>query len=150
MDSNEKTATELFSEGFNCSQSVIASHAAQFDLSPETALRLSAAFGAGMGRQGEVCGAATGALMTLGLASGATLADDKESKERTHRLAAQFLQEFARQNGSLLCRELLGCRLDTPEGLESARQQGLFSTICPKLVAGADKILDEMLKEYKI
>jgi C_GCAxxG_C_C family probable redox protein len=149
MDSNGKTATELFAEGFNCSQSVIASHAAQFDLPLETALKLSAAFGAGMGRQGEVCGAATGALMTLGLASGATLAGDTESKERTHHLAAQFLQEFARQNGSILCRELLGCRLDTPEVLESARQQGIFSTICPKLVESASEILDELLMEYE-
>jgi C_GCAxxG_C_C family probable redox protein len=147
MDTNEKNAPALFAEGFNCAQSVFASHAWQFDLGPEIALKVSAAFGAGMGRQGEVCGAATGALMILGLASGSTSADDKDAKERTYLLARRFLDEFAQRNGSIHCRELLNCEIDTPEGLERARQQGLFTTICSDLVAGAAALLDEMLTE---
>jgi C_GCAxxG_C_C family probable redox protein len=147
MISNEKKAADLFGEGFNCAQSVLASHAQQFGLSPETALKLSAPFGAGMGRQGEVCGAVTGALMVIGLASGYTTADDKEAKELTYQLASHFLQEFARQNGSTRCGELLGCQINTAEGLEKARQQGLFTTTCPRLVAGATDILHEMLKK---
>jgi C_GCAxxG_C_C family probable redox protein len=147
MDSNEKNAATLFAEGFNCAQSVFTSHAQQFDLEPEKALKLSAAFGAGMGRKGEVCGAVTGALMAIGLSSGSTSADNKDAKERTYLLARHFLDEFAQRNGSIHCRELLNCEIDTPEGLERARQEGLFTTICPGLVAGAALLLDEMLKE---
>lgn len=147
MDSNDKKTDTLFAEGFNCAQSVFTSHARQFNLEPETALKLSAAFGAGMGRKGEVCGAATGALMVIGLASGSTSANDKDAKERTYRLARRFLDEFAQRNGSIQCRELLGCEISIPEELERARQQGLFTTICPRLVAGAAAFLDEMLDE---
>ena len=147
MDSSDKNAAALFSEGFNCAQSVLTSHARQFDLSPETALRFSAAFGAGMGRKGEVCGAVTGALMAIGLAYGPTSAEDKEAKERTYLLAHRFLDEFARQNGSIQCRELLGCRIDEPAELERARQQGLFTTICPRLVDEASELLDQLLNE---
>jgi len=150
MVSNEKKAVALFAEGFSCSQSVLAAHAQQLNVPLETALRLSAAFGGGMGRHGEVCGAATGALMVLGLVSGHTTADDKEGKERTYQLANHFLQEFTSRNGALNCPELLGCRIDTPEGQAQAREQALFSTICPRFVAGASKILAEMLSEYPL
>jgi C_GCAxxG_C_C family probable redox protein len=150
MVSNQKKAADLFAEGFSCSQSVLAAHAQQLDVPLETALRLSAAFGGGMGRHGEVCGAATGALMVIGLASGHIAAEDKEGKERTYGLANQFLQEFDSRNGSIYCPELLGCRLDTPEGQAQAREQALFSTICPRLVAGASELLAEMLSEYLV
>jgi len=147
MGSDDKKAATLFAEGFNCAQAVLTSHAQQFGLVPETALKLSAAFGAGMGRQGEVCGAVTGALMVIGLASGHSIADDKEAKERTYRLARRFLNEFAQRNGSIRCRELLGCRIDEAEGMERARQQVLFTTICPRLVDEASEILEQMLVE---
>jgi C_GCAxxG_C_C family probable redox protein len=147
MDSNQKKAGTLFAEGYNCAQSVLASYARQFDLDPETALKLSAAFGGGMGRQGEVCGAATGALMVLGLAAGNTSAIDKDAKERTYHLTRQFLSEFARQNGSIQCRELLGYQINRPEELEKARQQGLFTTLCPRLVEEASELLDQILAD---
>jgi C_GCAxxG_C_C family probable redox protein len=147
MEPNEKKAAELFAEGFNCAQSVLASHAKQFDLQPETALKVSAAFGAGMGRQGEVCGAVTGALMALGLSSGSVSANDKDAKERTYSLTHRYLNEFAQRNGSILCRELLGYRIDDAEELERARQLGLFTSICPRLVDDASELLDEMLSK---
>src|SRR5512141_594047 len=134
MDIKEKQASEYFAEGFNCAQSVLAAHAGQFGLEPEAAVKISAAFGGGMGRQGEVCGAMTGALMALGLKYGAISADDKETKEKTHSLAHQFLDEFAKKNGPFLCRELLGYRIDNPEERKKAQEAGVFSTICPRLV----------------
>jgi C_GCAxxG_C_C family probable redox protein len=147
MDSNDKNAATLFAEGFNCAQSVITSHARQFDLETEKVLKLSAAFGGGMGRKGEVCGAASGALMVIGMAYGPTSASDKDAKERTYRLTHRFLDEFAQRNGSILCRELLGCRLDNAEEVEKAKQKGPFTTICSKLVEDASELLDEMLED---
>jgi C_GCAxxG_C_C family probable redox protein len=147
MAFNDKQSSEYFAEGFNCAQSVLAAHAGQFSLEPETALKISAAFGAGMGRQGEVCGAVTGALMALGLKSGAISADDKESKERTYNLTHKFLEEFAKKNGSFICRELLGHQLDNPEERKKAQESGVFSTVCPKLVEEASEMLDQMLAD---
>ena len=68
-------ARSRFSEGFSCSQSVLAAFAPELGLDADAALRVSAAFGGGMGRTGGPCGAVTGALMVLGLKYGATVAD---------------------------------------------------------------------------
>ena len=59
-------ASSRFSEGFNCSQSVLVAFAPELGLDADAALRVSAAFGGGMGRLGDTCGAVTGALMAAG------------------------------------------------------------------------------------
>lgn len=146
MHPNEKAA-QLFAAGYSCSQAVLASRAEQLGLSTETALKVSAAFGGGLGRQGEICGAASGALMVIGLANGQTTPEDKEAKEHTYEQTRRFIAEFTARTGALHCRDLLGCRLDTPEGLNQAQDQAVFTTICPKLVADASQILNELLNE---
>lgn len=144
MQPNEK-ASDLFAAGYSCSQAVLASRAGRYGLSEEAAFKISAAFGGGLGRQGEICGAASGALMVIGLENGYTLPDEKAAKEHVYELARRFTAEFINRAGGLHCRDLLGCRLDTPEGLQQAQSQDLFKTVCPKLVAEASQILDEML-----
>jgi C_GCAxxG_C_C family probable redox protein len=146
MHPNEK-ATQLFAAGYSCSQAVLASRAEQFGLETETALKLSAAFGGGLGRQGEICGAASGALMVIGLEDGYTKPEDKEAKEHTYELTRRFTAEFIKRTGALHCSDLLGCQIGTPEGMQQAREQELFTTICPKLVTAASQILSEMLDE---
>ena len=146
MNPNEK-ATQLFAAGYSCSQSVLVSRAGQFGLPDETALKLSAAFGGGLGREGEVCGAASGALMVIGLAHGQTSPEQKEAKEHTYQLTRRFLAEFTRRTGALHCRDLLGCQIGTPEGMQQAQEQDLFKTVCPKLVAEASQVLSELLAE---
>jgi C_GCAxxG_C_C family probable redox protein len=144
MPPNEK-ATQLFSAGFSCSQAVLAARAEDLGLSTEMALKLSAPFGGGLGRQGEVCGAVSGALMVIGLVSGQTTPEDKAGKERTYELARRFSAEFASRKGFLHCRDLLGCHIGTPEGMQQAQGQNLFKTVCPGLVAEASQILTELL-----
>jgi C_GCAxxG_C_C family probable redox protein len=146
MHPNEK-ATQLFAEGYSCSQSLLVSRAEQFGLSAENALKVSAAFGGGLGRQGEVCGAVSGALMVIGLAHGQTDPQQKEAKEHTYQLTRRFIAEFTRRTGALHCSDLLGCQIGTPEGLQQAQEQSLFKTVCPRLVAEASQILDEILNE---
>jgi len=146
MHPNEK-ATQLFAAGYSCSQSVLASRAEQFGLETETALKLSAAFGGGLGRQGEVCGAVSGALMVIGLENGHITPEDKAAKEHTYELTRRFIAEFTRRNGTIQCRDLLGCHIGAPEGMKQAQEQNLFKTVCPKLVAEASQILSEMLDE---
>jgi C_GCAxxG_C_C family probable redox protein len=146
MHPNEK-ATQLFAAGFSCSQALLASRAERYDLPTETALKLSAAFGGGLGRQGEVCGAVSGALMVIGLENGHTRPEEKAVKENTYALTRQFIAEFTQRTGALHCRDLLGCRIDTPEGQQYAQEHALTKTICPKLVAEASQILSEILDE---
>ena len=140
-------AVARFNEGYSCSQAVFSAYAERFDLDRETALRISSTFGGGMGRMAHTCGAVTGALMALGLKYGATDAADKETKERAYALVKEFAEKFEFRNGSITCKDLIGCDISTPEGLKIAREQELFSKICPKLVKDAAEIVEEMLAE---
>jgi C_GCAxxG_C_C family probable redox protein len=114
-------------------------------LDRETALRVAGAFGAGMARTGGTCGSVTGALMVIGLGHAKTREDDDDSRERTYALAQEFMDAFRDRNGSLLCRELLGVDVSTPEGIAAVRARNLFRTACPKFVKDGGEILDEML-----
>ena len=144
--SNSDLAVACFEEGFNCSQSVLLPFAPTLGLDRETALRVAAPFGGGMGRTGETCGAASGALMAIGLRYAQPSADDKDAKERTYELAAEFLNRFAgRNDGCVKCRELLGRDIGTPEGLQAARERGFFETLCPKFVRDAAEIVEQMI-----
>ena len=114
-------------------------------LDRETALKVAGAFGAGMARTGETCGSVTGALMVIGLKYGKTRKDDDDCRERTYALAQEFMDAFQDRNGSLLCRELLGVDVSTPEGIAAVRERDLFRTACPKFVKDAGEILEEIL-----
>lgn len=106
------------------------------------ALRVAGAFGAGMARSGDTCGAVTGALMVIGLNHAKTRKDDDDSRERTYALAQEFMDAFRDRNGTLLCRELLGVDVSTPEGMRTVREKDLFRTVCPKFVRSAGEILE--------
>lgn len=135
-----------YKEGFSCSQAVLSTYAEQSGLSRQAALKVAAGFGGGMA-MAETCGAVTGAFMVMGLKSGAVTAEDKASKKRTYELVREIAKEFKARNGSIVCKELLGCDISTPEGRKTAEDKGLFSSVCPKLVQDAAEILEEMLKQ---
>jgi C_GCAxxG_C_C family probable redox protein len=145
MGEKVEGAVARFREGFNCAQAILSTYGEHFGLSRDTALRVAAPFGAGMGKVGEVCGAVTGALMVIGLKHGHTTAADKEKKEQSYTLARDFAERFRSRNGALCCRELLGCDLSTVEGMEAAKQKGLFVEQCPGFVRDAAELLDEIL-----
>ncbi len=116
-------------------------------LDRETALRIAGAFGAGMGRMGETCGAVTGSFMVIGLRHGKTRKGDDDARELTYKLAQDFTRLFRERNKSIICRELLGHDLSTEEGREAVAEGNLFLTICPKFVQDAVEILEGLLKE---
>src|SRR4030042_724869 len=112
--SDVEKAVSCFNEGFMCSQAVLSAYAEQFGLNRETALKVSAAFGGGMGRMGETCGAVTGAFMVIGLKYSRTTVQDTQSHEKTNRLVKEFVGRFKAISGSIVCRGLVGRDLNTP------------------------------------
>ena len=60
MGSRTETAIAKFLEGYNCAQTVLYAFCDELQLEKNTALKLACGFGAGMGRNGEVCGAVSG------------------------------------------------------------------------------------------
>jgi C_GCAxxG_C_C family probable redox protein len=124
---------------------VLSSFGEDFGLDRERALRVAGAFGGGMARMGEQCGAVTGAFMAIGLKYGKAKAGDDEARERTYELAREFVTRFRSRHGSIRCRELLGYDLSSPEGRKEAHHKGLFDTLCPQLVRDAAEILEQLL-----
>jgi C_GCAxxG_C_C family probable redox protein len=130
----------------NCAQCVFTAFTADLGLEPEVALKIAMGFGGGMGRTGQTCGAVTGAYMALGLKQNLTPKNADQIKEKTYALMAEFNRKFRKLHGSTICKELLGCDLGTPEGLAKVHEKSLFTTLCPKLVRDAVKIVEKLGK----
>ncbi len=126
---------------------MLSTYGTRFGLNRETALHVAGAFGAGMARTGQVCGAVNGALMVIGLRYAKTRAEDDDSRELSYALAQDFMDAFRERNRTLLCRELLGVDVSTPEGIAVVREKNLFQTVCPKFVRDAGEILEKILKD---
>lgn len=108
-------------------------------------MRLAGAFGAGLSRTGQVCGAVTGALMVIGLHHAKVRAGDDDSRERAYALGQELMERFKGRNRFLSCRELLGVDVSTVEGMKAVREKDLFRTVCPKFVRDAGEVLDELI-----
>ena len=94
---------------------------------------------------GETCGVVTGALMVLGLRYCTEDCETSAGRQKINTVAGHFVAAFRQRNGSVACKDLLGCDISTPEGMTAARSRNLFKTTCPKLVRDAAEILEEML-----
>lgn len=122
MSKQGDAAYAWFLKGYNCSQSVVAAFAPQLGLTEETALRLSAGFGAGIGRMREVCGAFCGVVTVLSM----VYADptDPKDKSRMYALVQQAAEQYRTRNGgSIICRELLAKAGAAPAGGTAAEDR---------------------------
>ena len=146
MSAKIEQAVERFKSGFNCSQAVLSSYSEQFGLDCEKAIKIATGFGGGM-RMSDICGAVTGAYMVLGLKYGNVTAEDQQNKAKTYEKVIEYTNRFKARNGSVICSDLLGCDISTPEGMKEAQNKGLFSSTCPRLVQDAAEILEQMLNE---
>lgn len=146
VDANPiEQAVQHFSDGYLCSQSVLLAYAEELGIGAETAARIAAPFGAGIAYTGSTCGAVTGALMAIGLRYGHDAPDDEQSKKEMFDKLDAYLAAFENLHGSVVCRVLLGQDVGTDHGLNMAREEGLFDTLCPHYVEDAARLLGEIL-----
>jgi C_GCAxxG_C_C family probable redox protein len=139
----EERAAELFASGYNCAQSVLGPFCEDDGLDLKTALKLSNGFGGGV-RCGEICGAASGAVMAIGLKCGFYIENDFERKGYCNKKSHEFLEKFSGTNGSVLCRDLLGADIRRPDDHNAPAAQEAHKSICPKIVASAVRVLESM------
>jgi C_GCAxxG_C_C family probable redox protein len=137
-------AVTRFEDGCSCAQAIVSAYAEDLGLDRQTAMRISAGFGGGMGRMALTCGAVTGAFMVLGLKHGG---EEVEAREKAYDMVREFASRFEARHGSLLCKDLLGCDISTPDGRQIVKDRGLRSGICTPLVREAAKILETMLAD---
>jgi len=141
-----ETAEKRFIEGFSCSQSVFSAFAEVEGMDLETALSISASFGAGMARMGDTCGALTGGMMALGLKFGRIVADDTDAKEKNYRLVLEFVERFKERFEHGMCRDLLGFDPGSPEASQRFANDPELKRQCTGFVREASAILEKIVE----
>ena len=146
-----KKAVTLFLNGYNCSQAVVVAFADMYGIDEETAKRLSAGFGGGVGRMRMMCGAVSGLVILIGLEEGQTDGDDKEGKANCYAVVQALIEKSRKENGSIICAELLamkGCKVEKDNHIPDERNKTYYSTRpCARSVESAARIFAEYLSE---
>ena len=144
----EQRAEELFREGYNCAQAVFLAFACE-KMDRDEAARLASSFGGGLAGTRNTCGAVSGLAMAYGLLRGYADPTDKEAKRAEYETVREMTEEFAQQNGSIICRELLGLGRDVNYVPPSDRSTEYYKKRpCPKLCACAAGILAQYLEKH--
>lgn len=126
---------------YNCAQTVVGLFAKDVGMDENSALKIASGFGGGMACA-ETCGAVTGAYMVIGLKHGNS-SPAPEEKAKTKLKIQQFNEKFKEQHGTLICKELTGFDISTPEGASAAHEEGVFVSKCPNFVKTSCDILEE-------
>lgn len=125
----------------NCCQKSLINLRDLTGLSEEESESVSAAFGGGA-CYGELCGAASGGLMALGLIYNG-------SEHAVRPIATEFQKRFLKKNGYLRCSDLLGFDMSVPEECKECDASGVKAKTCPVLIKSAEDIVRELTEEYK-
>lgn len=151
MSKRGDLAYELFLKGYNCSQAVAVAYSDLIGLDSETAARVVSGFGGGMSRLREVCGTFSGIVMVVSMLYGYSDPADISAKAELYGRIQELAKQFRKDNGSIICRELLG--LEKPEGspIPEARTPEYYKKRpCPELCRYAAGLLERYIADNPI
>lgn len=147
-----EVARKLFKEGYACSQAVSMAFSDVVNINKEVLSKISLPFGGGLGRLRLTCGAVSGMAMILGLVFTDTT-NEKESKLKVYEITRELVSRFEKQNGSIICKELLegsNLKVEVAGKPEERTNEYYQKRPCDELVYNAAKILEEYLIEKGI
>lgn len=133
-------AKQKFLEGYNCSQAVACAFADEMNMDEETVKCLTIGFGGGMGRMREVCGTVAGATFVLSALYG------EKNKNDVYKMVQDVAEEFRKENGSVVCRDLLGLSKSSPltPVAEPRTKEYYKKRPCPELA----EMMADILENY--
>lgn len=150
LDDRVKRAVDIFMQGYGCCQSVVAAFADLYGLDDNSAKRIAAGFGGGVGRMRMMCGAVSGIVMLVGLDCGQTEGSDRQGKSACYKVVQDLLAKSKEENGSIICAEILGINGNqkaTSNYVASERTAEYYKTRpCAAKVESAARIFAEYLK----
>jgi C_GCAxxG_C_C family probable redox protein len=150
VEQRAKHARELFLAGYNCAQAVFITYRDVASMSEEAAATVSAPFGGGMGRLREVCGAVSGMTMVAGFLSPNPIPNDNENKKKLYATVQSLAEEFRQENGSIVCRELLGLTQHKDDPTPSPRTGEYYKRRpCADYVEIAARIVGEKINQME-
>jgi C_GCAxxG_C_C family probable redox protein len=138
-------AAGYMKSGYNCAQAIIKTYAGDVGVKGEDAVKMAAALGGGVGRNGLICGAVSGAALIIGMKYGTTDPLNFPAKETAYNKTSELLERFRAEHKTVLCKELISYDMRNPEELRKAREAGVFQIKCPLFVATAAQILEKII-----
>ena len=118
-------------EGWNCAESVymaIFQEYYQIQVTPKTVT----AYGGGIARTGNICGAINVAIMGLSQKYGRE--NPRTPIAKTQRPVFQFLNQIVDEYGSIHCNRLTECQLNELEGIRKFREENIKENLCTPLI----------------
>lgn len=144
-------AYNYFMDGYNCSQAVAAAFAEELGMDEKTVVRLCSGFGGGMGRLREVCGTFSGVVFVLSSLYGYADPEDTESKKKLYERIQTFAEQFRKDNGSIICRELLGLSKAEGSPVPEARTAEYYKKRpCQELCRYSADLLEQYIRENPV
>ena len=148
MDHGMKAA-ELFVNGYNCAQAVAVSFCDVTGLDEKAAARMVSAFGGGMGRLREVCGAVSGMFFVLSWLYGYDTAGDDVHKKQLYTDVQALAAAFKEKCGSIVCREIL--KNPPTEPTPSPRTAEYYrDRPCAVMVLTAARLMDAFIAAHPL
>lgn len=145
MELTKENIADSFMKGVDCSQIIMGEWADGLGLSKEDALKVSSAFGGGLG-VGESCGAIIGAMLVLGMKYGNSAANQQLQKDVLNAKRAEFLDKFKKAHTHFACRDLIGYDFSKPEDVPKILDSGILFEACPCFIRTACDILREIVE----
>ena len=147
-ESRQEQAVEAFLGGCNCAQAVFSTYADLFGIDRQTAMNLTNSLGGGISRLREVCGTVSAIALLTGLSEGDVDPGDLKAREKVYQRTRELTAKFEEENGSLICRELLGILGREKSARPSERTPEYYKKRpCARFVACAARIVEENLTE---
>jgi len=141
-------ALNSFRTGLNCAQSVVTTYSDEFEFDYHLACNLSFGFGGGMGKMQETCGAVAGAFMVLSIFN-SKINQSCFKNEENNLSIKLFTHKFKLIHGTINCKSLLNCDLNTVEGQFFIKEHNLRESVCEKCISDSIIILEELLEIKK-
>ena len=145
--SKAELAAENMKKGYNCAQSIVKAFAGEVGIeNEEDLIKIAASLGGGMGRNGHVCGAVSGAALILGKKYGNSQPADVQAREKAYNTTNLLLEAFEKEHQSVMCKDLISINMKNPEELKKAREAGVFQNQCPLFVRSSGRLLEKLLE----
>lgn len=152
IEERVEKAEQLFRSGHNCCQSVFMAYSDLFRIDKTLAATISAPLGGGMGRLREVCGTVSGMSLLAGLQypapEAAVTPETKAAKTRLYTVVQELAEKFRKENGAIVCRDLLGLTKQKDDPTPSDRTEAYYRRRpCSEYVKIAARIVGEKLQQ---
>jgi len=139
-----RTAKFHFDSGYFCAESVLLAVSDHLGVASPLLPAIATGFSHGVARTWGTCGAVSGAIMGISVATGRR--NPHDSHDDTHHGVRTLIQQFTEHCGSTHCSELLACDLDTRDG-QRIYQENHLRAQCREYVGTAARLAASIIRQ---